>query len=261
MNYVCIFHDLSPLLFYYNELVPVRQFGYRGTLSPLLANVLLDDLDKELEARRLRFCRYADDCNIYVKTERAGKRIKESVTKYLERNLKLKVNEEKSAIDRPWKRKFLGFSFTSQKEVKIRIAPKSLKRVKDKIRELTNPMRSIAMEERLKMLNQYLMGWMGYYALIETPSALRKLEEWIRRRLRLCLWQQWKRVRTRIRELRALGIAEHQAFEIANTRKGAWRITRTPQLHKILGIAYWQAQGLMSLTQRYNELRQGWRTA
>ena len=232
-----------------------------GPLSPLLANIILDDLDKELERRSLRFCRYADDCNVYVKTKRAGERVKQSVTRFLERKLKLKVNEEKSAVDRPWKRKFLGFSFTMQKEARIRIAPKSLKRLKAKIRELTKPTRSISMEERIRLLNQYLMGWMGYYALIETPHPLKQLEEWIRRRLRSCLWQQWKRVRTRIRELRALGLKEKQILEIANTRKGAWRISKTPHLHKALGIAHWQSRGLKSLVQRYFEIRQGWRTA
>lgn len=232
-----------------------------GPLSPLLANILLDDLDKELERRGLRFCRYADDCNIYVKTKRAGERVKQSITRYLEKKLRLKVNEGKSAVDRPWKRKFLGFSFYKQKAIKARIATKSLKRLKDKIREITNPTWSISMNERIQRLNQYLTGWIGYYALADTPSVLEGLEEWIRRRLRLCLWLQWKRVRTRIRELKALGLKKSQAEEIANTRKGAWRTTKTPHLHKALGNAYWQSQGLMSLTQRYFQLRQNWRTA
>jgi len=232
-----------------------------GPLSPLLANILLDDLDKELERRLLRFCRYADDCNIYVKTKRAGERVKQSITRYLEKKLRLKVSEVKSAVDRPWKRKFLGFSFYKQKVIKVRIAPKSLKRLKNKIREITNPTWSISMNERIQRLNQYLTGWIGYYALADTPSVLEGLEEWIRRRLRLCLWLQWKRVRTRIRELKALGLKKSQAKEIANTRKGAWRTTKTPHLHKALGNAYWQSQGLMSLTQRYFQLRQSWRTA
>lgn len=232
-----------------------------GPLSPILGNILLDDLDKELERRGLRFCRYADDCNIYVRTRRAGERVKESVTRFLEGRLKLKVNEEKSAVDWPSKRKFLGFSFTAQEEARIRISPNSLKRVKDKIRELTKSTWSIPMEMRIKRLNQYLMGWMGYYALVETPSVFRDLEGWLRRRLRLCLWQQWKRVRTRIRKLRALGLKERQVLEIANTRKGGWRTSHTPHLHKALGNAYWQSQGLKSLTQRYNDVRQGWRTA
>jgi group II intron reverse transcriptase/maturase len=232
-----------------------------GPLSPILGNILLDELDKELERRGLRFCRYADDCNIYVKTKRAGERVKASVQRLLEGKLKLRINEEKSAVDRPWKRKFLGFSFTRQKEARIRISPRSLKKVKDKVRQITKPTWSISMEERIRRLNQYLMGWMGYYALIETPSPLKDLEEWIRRRLRLCLWLQWKRVRTRIKELRKLGLKERQVFEIANTRKGAWRTTHTPHLHKALGIAFWQSRGLKSLTERYFDIRQGWRTA
>ncbi|QZT32831.1 group II intron reverse transcriptase/maturase [Caldalkalibacillus thermarum TA2.A1] len=232
-----------------------------GPLSPLLANILLDDLDKELEKRGLRFCRYADDCNIYVRSRRAGERVKQSIQRFLEKKLKLKVNEEKSAVDRPWRRKFLGFSFTSQRQARIRLAPKSIQRFKNKIRQLTNPNWSISMEERIKKLNQYMMGWIGYFALIETPSPLKRLEEWIRRRLRLCRWHQWKRVRTRIRELRALGLKEHEVFEIANTRKGAWRTTKTPQLHKALSKAYWLAQGLRSLTERYFDVRQDWRTA
>lgn len=232
-----------------------------GPLSPLLANILLDEVDKELETRNLRFCRYADDLNIYVKSERAGERVKKSITHYLEKKLKLRVNEEKSAVDRPWKRKFLGFSFTSQKETKVRIAPKSLKRVKDKVREITNPSKPYAIEDRIELLNRYLMGWMGYYALIDTPSRLKELDEWIRRRLRLCLWNQWKRVRTRIRELRNLGLNERQVLEISNTRKGAWRTSKTPHMHKALGLAFWQSQGLESLTQRYLKLREDWRTA
>lgn len=232
-----------------------------GPLSPLLANILLDDLDKELEQRGLRFCRYADDCNVYVRSKRAGERVKESIQRFLKKKLKLKVNEEKSAVDRPWKRKFLGFSLTLQKEARIRLAPQSIKRLKGKVRQLTNPNWSISLDKRIEKINQYLMGWMGYFALIETPSTLKNVESWIRRRLRLCLWSQWKRVRTRIRELRALKLKEQEVFQIANTRKGAWRTTKTPQLHKALGNAFWHSQGLKSLIQRYFELRQGWRTA
>jgi RNA-directed DNA polymerase len=156
-----------------------------GPLSPLLANILLDDLDKELERRGLRFCRYADDANICVKTKRAGERVKESVTQNLVQKLKLKVNEEKSAVDRPWNRKFLGFSFTFEKKARIRIAPKSLKRVKDKIRSMIKAKDPSPMEMIIEDVNRYLMGWMGYYALIETPTPLKSLDEWVRRRLRL----------------------------------------------------------------------------
>lgn len=227
-----------------------------GPLSPLLANILLDDLDKELEKRGHRFCRYADDNNIYVKTKRAGERVKKSIQNYLEKVLKLKVNEQKSAVDRPWKRKFLGFSFTNAKQARIRIHPKSLLKLKEKIRFITNPVWSISMDERIRKLNQYLMGWIGYFALADAKKILQSIEEWIRRRLRLCLWSQWKRVRTRYRELRSLGLSHVQAIETANTRKGAWRSTKTPQIHKALGVAYWQQQGLKSLVQRYSVIRQ-----
>lgn len=227
-----------------------------GPLSPLLANILLDDLDKELEKRGLHFCRYADDCNIYVKTKRAGERVKASVTRYLVQKLKLKVNEEKSAVDRPWRRKFLGFSFLSREKAKIRIAPKSLKRVKDKIRSMTRANDPAPMEEIIEDLNRYLMGWIGYYALIETPSPLKDLDKWIRRRLRMVQWSRWKKVRTRYHVLRSLGLKEKDVHRLANTRKGAWRIASTPQIHKALGNAYWQTLGLRSLFQRYTEIRQ-----
>ena len=229
-----------------------------GPLSPLLANILLDDLDKELEKRGHRFCRYADDCNIYVRTKRAGERVKASVERYLTRVLKLKVNQQKSAVDKPCKRKFLGFSFAPGKEARIRLHPKSIIRLKERIRQWTNPHWSIPIQERIQKLNQYLMGWIGYFALAEAKTHLLRIEEWIRRRLRLCLWTQWKRVRTRYRELRSLGLSHSRAREIANTRKGAWRTTKTPHMHKALGIAYWQQQGLMSLIQRYFTLRQAW---
>ena len=148
-----------------------------GPLSPLLANILLDDLDKELEKRGLKFYRYANDCNIYVRSARAGQRVKQSVQKYLEMKLKLKVNKEKSAVDRPWKQKFLEFSFTSQREALIRFALKSVQRFKNKIRQLKNPNWSLPMEECIQKINQYTMGWLGYFALIETPSPLKRLEE------------------------------------------------------------------------------------
>lgn len=229
-----------------------------GPLSPLLANILLDDLDKELEKRGHRFCRYADDNNVYVRTKRAGERVRVSIKQYLEKVLKLKVNEQKSAVDRPWKRKFLGFSFTHIKLSRIRIHPKSILKLKEKIRMITNPHWSISMEERIRKLNQYLMGWIGYFALADAKKTLLGIEEWTRRRLRLCLWTQWKRIKTRYRELRSLGVSHSKAIEIANSRKGAWRITKTPHIHKALGNAYWQEQGLKSLVQRYLEIRQAW---
>lgn len=226
-----------------------------GPLSPLLANILLDELDKELEGRGHRFARYADDCNIYVRSKRAGERVMQTVQDFLENRLKLKVNEAKSAVDRPWKRKFLGFTFLPGKEARIRLAPKTVKRVKDRIRELTSRSRSMTMTERIKNLNKYLVGWLGYFGLAQTKSIFTELDEWLRRRLRQILWKQWKRAATRRRELRRLGLKEQTACEIAGTRKGYWRTAATPQLHTALGLAYWRGQGLVELKERYGRKR------
>ncbi|NHM25710.1 group II intron reverse transcriptase/maturase [Desulfofundulus sp. TPOSR] len=230
-----------------------------GPLSPLLANILLDDLDKELEKRGHKFVRYADDCNVYVKSKRAGERVMTSIRKFLQERLKLKINEQKSAVDRPWKLKFLGFSMYKAKagQILIRLAPQTIKRVKMKIREITSRNKPVSMAERIERLNAYLGGWMGYFALAETPSIFKNLEGWMRRRLRMCLWKQWKRVRTRYRELRALGLPEWVVHEFANARKGPWRMAHGP-MNRALGNAYWQSQGLMSLTERYAYLRQAW---
>ncbi|CAH1059874.1 group II intron reverse transcriptase/maturase [Paenibacillus pseudetheri] len=223
-----------------------------GPLSPLLANILLDDLDKELTGRGLRFVRYADDCNLFVASKRAGERVMESVSRFIEGKLKLKVNREKSAVARPWHRKLLGFSFLSQKQAMIRIAPKSLLAVKERIRELTKRSWSISMEERIGRLNRYLMGWLGYFHLASAKKHLQTLDQWIRRRLRMCLWKQWKRVRTRIRELRALGVPEWACFRMANSRRGAWEMSRNT--NNALPTSYWEAKGLKSLLSRYLEL-------
>ncbi|MET3208181.1 UNVERIFIED_CONTAM: RNA-directed DNA polymerase [Paenibacillus sp. PvR008] len=223
-----------------------------GPLSPLLANILLDDLDKELTERGLRFVRYADDCNIFVASKRAGERVMETVSRFVEGKLKLKVNGEKSAVARPWHRKFLGFSFLSQKQATIRIAPKSLNACKERIRELTNRTWSISMEERIRRLNRYLLGWLGYFHLASVKTHLQKLDQWIRRRLRMCLWKQWKRVRTRIRELRALGVPEWACFKMANSRRGAWEMSRNT--NNALPTSYWKEKGLKSLLSRYLEL-------
>ena len=226
-----------------------------GPLSPLLANILLDDLDKELERRGHRFVRYADDCNIYVRSKRAGERVLASVRNFLKERLSLTVNEAKSAVDRPWRRKFLSFSmYRTKGTTRIRLAPQAIERVKDKLRALTARSSGQGMKERIGAINAYLNGWLGYFALAETPSVFEKIEGWLRRRLRMCLWKQWKRVRTRLRELRALGLAEWVCWQLAMSRKGYWRMAGGP-LNGALGSAYWQAQGLMSLSQRYQELR------
>lgn len=223
-----------------------------GPLSPLLANILLDDLDKELSKRGLRFVRYADDCNIFVGSKRAGERVMESITGFVEGRLKLKVNREKSAVDRPWNRKFLGFSFLRDKKATIRLAPQTISRFKEKVRELTNRTRSMSMENRIMQLNRYLMGWIGYFRLASVKGHCEKFDQWIRRRLRMCLWKQWKRVRTRIRELRALGVPEWACFVMANARRGAWEMSRNT--NNALPTSYWEAKGLKSLLSRYLEL-------
>ncbi|XJZ26643.1 group II intron reverse transcriptase/maturase [Bacillota bacterium Lsc_1132] len=226
-----------------------------GPLSPLLSNIVLDELDKELEKRGHKFVRYADDCNIYVRSRRAGERVMKAITFFIEKKLKLKVNQKKSAVDRPWKRKFLGFSFTSNKRTpKIRLAKTTVQRFKNRIRELTSRRKSMKMEDRIQKLNQYLVGWIGYYQLIDTPTKLKELEGWLNRRLRMILWKEWKNPRTRVRNLKKLGAGD-KAYEWGNSRKGYWRIAKSPILHKTLGNAYWRDQGLRSLTARYEQLR------
>ena len=227
-----------------------------GPLSPLLSNILLDELDKELEKRGHKFVRYADDCNIYVRTKKAGERVMKSITAFIEKKLRLKVNETKSAVDRPWRRKFLGFSFTPNKEPKIRIAKESIRRMKQRIRTMTSRSKPIPMPERIEQLNQYILGWCGYFSLAETPSVFKELDGWIRRRLRMCQWKEWKLPRTRVRKLQSLGVPKQKAYEWGNTRKKYWRVAASPILHKALGNSYWESQGLKSLYQRYESLRQ-----
>lgn len=224
-----------------------------GPISPLLANIMLDDFDKELERRGHKFVRYADDCNVYVKSFRAGERVLASITKYLEKKLRLRVNQEKSAVDRPGRRKFLGFSFYGNKEVGIRLAPQTIRRLKDKIRESTQRSQSMSMEQRVNELSKYLKGWVGYYALADAKNVLEDIDKWIRHRLRMCTWKQWKRIRTRIREFRAHGAPEWMAVAYANTRKGPWAASLL--LNSILTKVYWQKLGLVSLMDRYLEIR------
>lgn len=216
-----------------------------GPLSPLLSNIMLDDLDKELGKRGHSFVRYADDCNIYVKTERAGQRVMESVKNFLTKKLKLKVNEKKSAVGKPYERKFLGFSFTRGKELKRRIAPAALKRFKTTVRELTGKSRSI--RQTVKELAKYLTGWRGYFGFSQTPSILEKLESWIRRRLRSIIWRQWKRGKTRYKELRKRRIPHDQAAVAAGAPKGTWRMARHATVQQAFPNAYFDSLGLPRL--------------
>lgn len=226
-----------------------------GPLSPLLSNIVLDELDNELEKRGLKFVRYADDCNIYVRSKRAGLRIMESVTSFIENRLKLKVNREKSAVDRPWNRKFLGFSFTRGKDPKMRVSKESVKRLKQRIRELTSRRHSMKMSDRLRRLNRYLTGWLGYYQLVDTPSILAQIDAWIRRRLRMIRWKEWKTTSARQKNLVRLGIKKAKAWQWANSRKGYWRVAHSPIMDYALNNEYWKGQGLMSLAERYQTRR------
>ncbi len=233
-----------------------------GPLSPLLANVLLDDLDKEMEKRGHRFVRYADDCNIYVKSERAGQRVMESVVGYLEKKLKLKVNRGKSGVARSKLRKFLGFRlFKDKAGVRIGLAPKTVARIKATVRGLTRASRGgWTMEERIRRLSEKLRGWVQYFALADTKSVFESLDKWVRRRLRMVYWRQWKRGRTRRRNLRALGMPEWMS-QLVGSQKGPWRNAGSPPMQVVLTKDYWAGSGLLSLAERYRVIRNEWRTA
>jgi RNA-directed DNA polymerase len=218
-----------------------------GPLSPLLSNIVLDELDRELERRGHRFVRYADDCNIYVRSQRAGQRVMTNVTRFIMRRLKLKVNEAKSAVARPEQRKFLGFSFSSNKQPKRRIAPKALLRCKQRIRELTRRTRGISLEQMIKELAAYLRGWKSYFGFCQATSALRNLDYWIRHRLRSMIWKQWKRGRVRFRELRSRGVDVELAAQAAGSAHGPWRLANSPALAIALPNAYFASLGLPML--------------
>jgi RNA-directed DNA polymerase len=218
-----------------------------GPLSPLLSNLLLDDLDRELERRGLRFVRYADDCNIYVRSERAGHRVMRGVKRFLMTKLKLKVNGEKSAVDRPEARKFLGFSFTGGFMPKRRIAPQARRRFCKRVRELTQRTRGVSVERMVAELSRYLIGWRGYFGFCETPSVLLELDGWVRRRLRCVVWKQWKRGRKRFAELRARGVGKDLAAISAGSPRGPWWISHTLALSLALPNVFFASLGLPSL--------------
>jgi len=219
-----------------------------GPLSPLLSNIMLDEFDRELERRGLRFARYADDSNIYVRSRRAGERVMESITRFITTKLKLKVNQQKSAVARPWERKFLGFSFTNGKQPRRRIAPKAVLRFKERIRELTSRTRGVSIERMAEDLTRYLRGWNGYFGKCETPSVLQGLEEWTRRRLRSVIWKQWKRGSVRFAELRKRGVGKDLAAQTAGSAHGPWRIANSPALAYALPNAYFDSLGIPRLT-------------
>jgi RNA-directed DNA polymerase len=245
----------------------VRQEVERGTpqgspLSPLLSNVMLDDLDSELGRRGHRFVRYADDLMVYVRSERAGLRVMASITQYVESRLKLRVNREKSAVAPATKRPFLGFGFFYRDgQVKVRVDLDARKRAKDRLRKLTSRRWGVSMERRIRELNRFTVGWTAYFAYADTPRPFEELDEWLRRRLRQVRWKQWKRYRTRRRELRALGIPERAACEWAGSRKGYWRIAGSAPLQRALPNAYWAELGLHGFSDPYRRFRDALRTA
>lgn len=223
-----------------------------GPLSPLLSNIVLDELDKELERRGHLFVRYADDCNIYVRSERAGHRVMDSIDRFITHRLKLKVNTEKSAVGRAHETTFLGFSFTCGKSPKRRISRKAVKRFKDKIRKMTDRKKSISVARRIQDLSIYLRGWISYYGLCETRSVLRELDGWIRRRLRSIIWKQWKKAATRYKQLTRLGVSPILAARTASSGKGYWRISSSPALNIVLSKKYFDTIGLLQLTNSVN---------
>jgi RNA-directed DNA polymerase len=212
-----------------------------GPLSPLLSNIVLDELDKELERRGLRFVRYADDFIIFIRSKRAAVRVMEGISRFITRKLKLKVNQEKSKITHPWWMCFLGFSFTSKRgDTRIRIHSKSIKRLKERVRELTDRNCGRSIHQIIFQLNQYLRGWWNYYRITQGISMFRSINGWIMRRLRAIYWKQWKNPRTRIRELRKRGIFHRQAVTTGNARKGPWRMSRVKWIIIALKNAYFQ---------------------
>jgi RNA-directed DNA polymerase len=221
-----------------------------GPLSPLLSNLVLDDLDRELERRGHRFVRYADDCNIYVRSERAGQRVMERITTFITTRLKLKVNREKSAVARPAARKFLGFSFTAGPTPRRRIAPKAMTRFKARIRTLTRRTRGVSFEQMVRELATYLTGWRGYFGYCETPSVLTDLDSWLHRRLRCVAWKQWKRGPRRFAALRHHGVGRDLAAQTAGSPHGPWHLSRSPALSFALPGAFFDSLGLPRLSAR-----------
>lgn len=226
-----------------------------GPLSPLLSNVLLNDLDWELERRGLAFCRYADDCNIYVSSRVAGERVMRGIRAFLEEVLHLRVNAAKSAVARPWERKFLGFSVTAHRETRLRIAPESVQRLTQHIRELLRSGRGRSLIRTIETLNPMLRGWIAYFQPAQNKKALEDLDGWVRRRLRCLLWRQWKRIATRGRKLRALGLDAERARCSAGNGRGPWWNAGSSHMNQALPAAYFTRLGLVSLLREQQRLQ------
>jgi RNA-directed DNA polymerase len=226
-----------------------------GPLSPLLSNILLDDLDRELEKRGHAFCRYADDCNIYVRSKRAGERVLASVTQFLAKRLKLKINKTKSAVDRPWNRKFLGYSMTFHKQPRLKVAPASVKRFKSKLKELFRIGRGRNLAKFIIELTAILRGWVNYFRLAEVKGVFEELDGWIRRKLRCILWRQWKRAITRAKNLKRRGLDEIRAWKSATNGRGPWWNSGASHMHACYPKSYFDKLGLVSLLNRLQRLQ------
>lgn len=230
-------------------IVTARQEGtpQGSPLSPLLSNIMLDDLDKELERRGHKFCRYADDCNIYVQSRLAGERVMKSITQFLERKLRLRVNATKSVVDRPWKLKFLGYSMTMEKKPRMKLARQSIERFKAKLRALFRQGRGRSVQKLIEELNPILRGWINYFRLAEVKDIFEELDGWIRRRLRNILWRQWKRVYTRVKNLMKRGLEEVRAWQSATNGRGAWWNSGASHMNEAFPKSYFDRIGLISL--------------
>jgi RNA-directed DNA polymerase len=225
-----------------------------GPLSPLLSNILLDDLDRELERRGHRFVRYADDCNVYVKSKAAGERVLASVERFLAKVLRLRINRDKSAVARPWRRKFLGYSVTAHRQPKLRIAPESVSRFKTRLREQLRAARGRNLKQTLQELAPVIRGWVAYFRKSEVKAALEALDQWLRRKLRAVVWRQWKKPATRRRKLIARGLDPERARHSAGTGRGPWWNAGASHMHQAVPTAELHAWGLVSLLQEHRRL-------
>jgi RNA-directed DNA polymerase len=226
-----------------------------GPLSPLLSNILLDELDKELERRGHSFCRYADDCNIYVRSKAAGERVMKSITEFLTYRLRLRVNEEKSAVARPWQRKFLGYSMTFHRQPRLKVAAASVQRLREKLRMRLREGRGRNLKRFIEELNALLRGWINYFRLAEVKGIFDELDGWLRRKLRCLLWRQWKRTWTRAKVLMKQGLAEARAWKSATNERGPWWNAGASHMNEAFPKSYFDKLGLISLLNQLHKLR------
>ena len=235
--------------------VPREGTPQGGPLSPLLSNILLDDLDKELERRGHTFCRYADDCMIYVQSRRAGERVLDSMTQFLEGKLKLKVNREKSAVDRPWKRKFLGYSMTFHKKPRLKVAPESVRRLKGNVKEILRQGRGRSLQHTVNVLTPILRGWGAYFKLAQVKNVFEELDGWIRRKLRCILWRQWTRPYTRARNLMRRGLTEERAWTSATNGRGPWWNAGASHMNEAFRKSFFDQLGLVALLHQHQRFQ------